>query len=61
MSNTAINIRILWWFYQVTFDGEKTFQVGKYWHERKLMAFLMPVGIYDFKPSMINKKCCGHH
>lgn len=54
MSNTAINIRVLLWHWQVTFCGESTFEINKFRQRKgKLKSFLFPIAIYDFKPWMI--------
>lgn len=55
MSNTAINIRIVMWFFQITFDGKKSWSKARYWAENPWKAWLMPIAIYDFSPSKIRK------
>jgi len=48
MKDTAINIRIWYWHWQVTFSNEWSWSINKYWHENK--PWLNPVAIYDFRP-----------
>ena len=56
MSNTAINIRFLFWHWQITFSNDWSFEINKWrWKKRKLFSILIPVAIYDFKPWSISK------
>lgn len=49
MSNLAINIRILFWHFQVTFDREVSFEFNPFhWKKNRRIAILCPIEIYDF-------------
>jgi len=51
MSDTAINIRIFFWHWQVNFKGEWSFILNRHRIKKgKRKSILFPVGIYDFKP-----------
>jgi hypothetical protein len=52
MSDTCINIRILFWYFQIT--TSKRFRFGFndwFWYNRRFEALMNPVWIYAFSPS----------
>jgi len=53
VSDTAINIRIWYWHWQVTFNNEWSWSINKYWYENK--PWFMPIAVYDFKPWKIQR------
>ena len=56
MSNTAINVRILFWHWQVTFRNEWSFGINKHRLNKKIWkSVVFPFAIYEFTPWKIRK------
>jgi len=56
MNNTAINIRIFFWHWQVTFSGDWSFRTNYSRIEKdQWSSIFSPVSVYDFKPWKIGK------
>lgn len=54
MSDTAINIRVLFWHLKVTFDNKWSVNLNYARIEKyKLESIIFPIAIYDFNPSKI--------
>ena len=57
MSNTAINIRIWYWHWQVTFNNEWSWSINGYIYENhRKTLWKRPFAIYDFAPWKIKHK-----
>lgn len=56
MSDLAINIRILFWHFQVTFNRKLRFGFNRYiWKEERILGFLIPIEIHDFDLRSLRK------
>ena len=54
VSNCAINIRIWYWHWQVTFNNEWSWSINEHWYENK--PWFNPIAIYDFMPWKIKRR-----